>query len=92
MWRQTRGGDTLNVDPDIIPPGIRAVAECLARVKTDEAQDSCRNLLLMLAQGNPRFQVQVYKGLIALLPCTSPKAQQMAAHTLRAVQVSRASA
>ena len=67
--------------------GIRAVAECLAKVKTDEAQDNCRNLLLMLAQGNPKFQVQVYKGLIALLPCTSPKAQQMAAHALRTVQV-----
>ncbi|XP_076441453.1 armadillo-like helical domain containing protein 1 [Babylonia areolata] len=66
--------------------GIRAVAECLAKVKSEEAQDSCRNLLLMLAQGNPRFQVQVYKGLIALLPCTSPKAQQMAAHALRVVQ------
>ncbi|KAK7100658.1 armadillo-like helical domain containing protein 1 isoform X2 [Littorina saxatilis] len=66
--------------------GIRAVAECLAKVKTDEAQDSCRNLLLMLAQGNPRFQMQVYKGLIALLPCNSPKAQQMAAHALRVVQ------
>ena len=74
------------------PPGIRAVAECLAKAKTDEAQDSCRNLLLMLAQGNPRFQLQVYKGLIALLPCNSPKAQQMAAHTLRIVQVSRAAA
>lgn len=66
--------------------GIRAIAECLAKVKTDEAQDSCRNLLLMLAQGNPKFQGQVYKGLIALLPCSSPKAQQMAAHALRIVQ------
>nr|KAG5714104.1 hypothetical protein BaRGS_020432 [Batillaria attramentaria] len=66
--------------------GIRGVAECMAKAKTEETQDACRNLLLMLAQGNPRFQVQVYKGLIALLPCTSPKAQQMAAHALRVVQ------
>ena len=41
----------------------------------------------MLAQGNFKFEVQVYKGLIALLPCTSPKAQQMAAQSLRVVQV-----
>ncbi|ESP05225.1 hypothetical protein LOTGIDRAFT_227885 [Lottia gigantea] len=66
--------------------GIRAVAECLAKSKSEETQDSCRNLLLMLAQGNPKFQLQVYKGLIALLPCSSPKAQQMAAHSLRIVQ------
>ncbi len=42
----------------------------------------------MLAEGNSRFETQVYKGLIALLPCSSPKAQQMAAQTLRIVQVS----
>ncbi len=45
----------------------------------------------MLAQGNPKYQSQVYKGLIALLPCTSPKAQQMAAQTLRIVQVNKGS-
>lgn len=66
--------------------GIRAIAECLAKAKTEETQDACRNLLLMLAQGNPKFEVQVYKGLIALLPCSSPKAQQMAAQSLRVVQ------
>ncbi|XP_041358939.1 armadillo-like helical domain containing protein 1 isoform X1 [Gigantopelta aegis] len=66
--------------------GIRAVAECLAKSKSEETQDACRNLLLMLAQGNPKFEMQVYKGLIALLPCSSPKAQQMAAHALRIVQ------
>lgn len=66
--------------------GIRAIAECLAKSKTEETQDACRNLLLMLAQGNPKFEVQVYKGLIALLPCSSPKAQQMAAQSLRVVQ------
>ncbi|CAG2202989.1 Armadillo-like helical domain containing protein 1 [Mytilus edulis] len=43
-------------------------------------------IVFMLAQGNFKFEVQVYKGLIALLPCTSPKAQQMAAQSLRVVQ------
>ncbi|XP_078656583.1 armadillo-like helical domain containing protein 1 [Branchiostoma floridae x Branchiostoma belcheri] len=66
--------------------GIRAVAECLARAKSEETQEQCRQLLQMLAQGNPKYEVQVYKGLIALLPASSPKAQQMAAQTLRIVQ------
>ena len=39
-------------------------------------------------QGNPKYEGQVYKALIALLKCVSPKAQQMAAQTLRIVQVS----
>ena len=38
-------------------------------------------------QGNPKYVGQVYKALIALLKCVSPKAQQMAAQTLRIVQV-----
>ncbi|XP_033637132.1 armadillo-like helical domain containing protein 1 [Asterias rubens] len=66
--------------------GIRAVAECLARSKSEETQECARNMLQTLAQGNPKFESQVYKGLIALLPSSSPKAQQMAAQTLRIVQ------
>jgi hypothetical protein len=68
--------------------GIRAIAECLAKSRSEETQECARHLLQTLAQGNPKFEVQVYKGLIALLPCSSPKAQQMAAQTLRVVQVS----
>ena len=41
----------------------------------------------MILQGNPKYESQVYKALIALLKCVSPKAQQMAAQTLRIVQV-----
>ncbi|XP_033117089.1 armadillo-like helical domain containing protein 1 isoform X3 [Anneissia japonica] len=66
--------------------GIMAVAECLARSKSEETQDAARMLLQVLAEGNPKFQVQVYKGLIALLSSSSPKAQQMATQTLRIVQ------
>jgi Family of unknown function (DUF5578) len=50
-------------------------------------QECARHLLQTLAEGNPKFQSQVYRGLIALLPCSSPKAQHMAAQTLRIVQV-----
>ena len=67
--------------------GIRAIAECLAKSRSEETQECARHLLQILAQGNPKFEVQVYKGLIALLPCRSPKAQQMAAQTLRVFQV-----
>ncbi|KAH9499932.1 Armadillo-like helical domain containing protein 1 [Bulinus truncatus] len=66
--------------------GIRSVAECLAKSKLEDTQDACRNVLLLLAQGNPKFQNQVYKAFIALLPCSSPKAQQMACNSLRVVQ------
>lgn len=66
--------------------GIRAIAECLAKSKSEQTQEAARGLLEKLARGNPKFENQVYKGLIALLPCSSPKAQQMAAHTLRIVQ------
>ena len=40
-----------------------------------------------LLQGNPRYQEQVYKALISLLASASPKAQQLAAQTLKFVQV-----
>ncbi|XP_072048315.1 armadillo-like helical domain containing protein 1 [Amphiura filiformis] len=66
--------------------GIRAIAECLARSRSEETQECARTALQTLAQGNPKFENQVYKGLIALLPASSPKAQQMAAQTLRIVQ------
>ena len=44
-------------------------------------------ITMMIFQGNPKYEGQVYKALIALLKCVSPKAQQMAAQTLRIVQV-----
>ncbi|CAK8691746.1 armadillo-like helical domain containing protein 1 [Clavelina lepadiformis] len=66
--------------------GIRAVAECLAKSKHEDTQENARILLQLLAQGNPKYEMQVYKGLIALLPSSSPKAQQMALQNLRVVQ------
>uniref|UniRef100_UPI00398EE81B armadillo-like helical domain containing protein 1 isoform X2 n=1 Tax=Pristiophorus japonicus TaxID=55135 RepID=UPI00398EE81B len=66
--------------------GVRNVAECLANSKSEKTQEQAQILLELLAQGNPKYQLQVYKGLIALLPCTSPKVQQLALHTLRTLQ------
>ncbi|XP_069088905.1 armadillo-like helical domain containing protein 1 [Pleurodeles waltl] len=67
--------------------GVRAIAECLAKSKSEELQEDAQVLLESLARGNCKYQNQVYKGLIALLPCSSPKAQQLALQTLRIVQV-----
>ncbi|KAM4722937.1 armadillo-like helical domain containing protein 1 [Rhinophrynus dorsalis] len=66
--------------------GVQAVAQCLAKSTLEETQEQAQILLESLAYGNPKYQNQVYKGLIALLPCVSPKAQQLALQTLRTVQ------
>ncbi|XP_069837313.1 armadillo-like helical domain containing protein 1 isoform X2 [Dendropsophus ebraccatus] len=66
--------------------GVRAVAECLAKSKMEDTQEQAQMLLELLAHGNPKYHSQVYKGLIALLPCTSPKAQHLVLQTLRIVQ------
>ena len=67
--------------------GIRSVAECMAKSRSEKTQLEAKYLLESLAKGNPKYQTQVYKGLIAVLPCSSPKAQELAAQTLRIVQV-----
>ncbi|XP_060235731.1 armadillo-like helical domain containing protein 1 isoform X3 [Meriones unguiculatus] len=66
--------------------GVRAIAEFLAKSKSEETQEEVQVLLDTLVHGNPKYQNQVYKGLIALLPCGSPKAQQLALQTLRTAQ------
>ncbi|XP_062854791.1 uncharacterized protein LOC134317972 [Trichomycterus rosablanca] len=66
--------------------GVKVVAECLVKSRSEETQRSAINLLESLAHGNLRYQKQVYKGLIALLACRNPTAQQLVLHTLRKVQ------
>ena len=66
--------------------GIRAVAECLARTDCIECQEEAKSLLQELATGNPRYQKQVYKALIALLKSSSPEAQQIGAQILTTLQ------
>lgn len=68
--------------------GVRSIAEFLAKSKSEETQEEVQVLLDSLVHGNPKYQNQVYKGLIALLPSTSPKAQQLSLQTLRTAQVS----
>ena len=67
--------------------GVLAAAECVARSRSEETQECACRLLRTLADGNPKFQTQVYRGLIALLSSSSAKAQHMAAQSLRIVQV-----
>ncbi|XP_040421892.1 armadillo-like helical domain containing protein 1 isoform X4 [Cygnus olor] len=66
--------------------GVRCLAELLATSTSAEAQEEARVLLDSLGRGNPKYQNQVYKGLIAVLPCASPRAQQLALQTLGAMQ------
>ncbi|XP_077190121.1 armadillo-like helical domain containing protein 1 isoform X2 [Paroedura picta] len=66
--------------------GVRSIAEFLATSKSEETQEQVQILLDSLGHGNPKYQNQVYKGLIALLKCTSPKAQQLSLQTLRIMQ------
>ncbi|XP_068095632.1 armadillo-like helical domain containing protein 1 [Hyperolius riggenbachi] len=66
--------------------GVRSIAECLAKSKVEETQEQSQVMLDLLAHGNPKYQTQVYKGLIALLICESPRAQQLTLQTLRTVQ------
>ncbi|XP_030878643.1 armadillo-like helical domain containing protein 1 [Leptonychotes weddellii] len=66
--------------------GVRSIAEFLAKSKSEETQEEVQLLLDSLVHGNPKYQNQVYKGLIALLSCASPKAQQLSLQTLRTAQ------
>ncbi|XP_008149552.1 armadillo-like helical domain containing protein 1 isoform X1 [Eptesicus fuscus] len=66
--------------------GVRSIAEFLAKSKSEETQEEVQVLLNSLVHGNPKYQNQVYKGLITLLPSVSPKAQQLALQTLRTAQ------
>ncbi|KFP58499.1 Uncharacterized protein C1orf228, partial [Cariama cristata] len=60
--------------------------DLLATSNSAEAQEDVQVLLDSLGCGNPKYQNQVYKGLIAVLPSTSPRPQQLALQTLRVMQ------
>ncbi|ORX52517.1 ARM repeat-containing protein [Piromyces finnis] len=65
--------------------GIRAIADCLARSKSEETQDCAKNLLYQLGVGNPKYLIQVYKALMSILisPSVSVSCQQMSSQALR---------
>jgi len=71
---------------------VKAVAECLAKSEMEMTQGTAAALLESLAHGNPKYQNQVYKGLVALLACTLPRAQQLVLQILRIVQVQQCQA
>ncbi|NXL11269.1 ARMD1 protein, partial [Mesembrinibis cayennensis] len=66
--------------------GVQSLAEFLAASSSTEAQEDAQALMGSLGHGNPKYQNQVYKGLLAVLPCASPQAQRLALQTLRGVQ------
>nr|XP_023663244.1 uncharacterized protein C1orf228 homolog isoform X6 [Paramormyrops kingsleyae] len=63
--------------------GVQAIVECLAKSTSVDTKETASVLLESLAHGNYKYQKQVYKGLVALLQCTSPTAQQLALQNLR---------
>lgn len=67
--------------------GVKVIADCLAMSNRDETKEVASVLLESLSQGNPKYQYQVYKCLIAVMTCSSPKSQQLVLHTLRIVQL-----
>ncbi|XP_075280745.1 armadillo-like helical domain containing protein 1 isoform X2 [Opisthocomus hoazin] len=69
--------------------GVQSLAEFLATSSSAEAQEDVQVLLVSLGRGNPKYQNQVYRGLVAVLPCASPHAQQLALQALGAMQVGR---
>ncbi|XP_056894930.1 armadillo-like helical domain containing protein 1 [Takifugu flavidus] len=66
--------------------GAMAAAECLTHSGTGETQESAWMLLESLSHGNPKYEGEIYKGLIGHLTCTSAKAQQFVLHTLHTLQ------
>ncbi|KAM4549075.1 armadillo-like helical domain containing protein 1 isoform 2-T3 [Odontesthes bonariensis] len=72
--------------------GVRVIAECLFMTKKADTRQAAGALLESLSNGNPKHQDQIYKSLIALMTCASPKVQQVVLHTLRTVQLKLKSA
>ncbi|XP_022066134.1 armadillo-like helical domain containing protein 1 isoform X2 [Acanthochromis polyacanthus] len=72
--------------------GVKVIAEFLATSNTDERQEAASALLEALSHGNPKYQDQIYKSLIGLMTCSSPKAQQLVLHNLRSLQLKLKSA
>uniref|UniRef100_A0A665UQH9 Armadillo like helical domain containing 1 n=1 Tax=Echeneis naucrates TaxID=173247 RepID=A0A665UQH9_ECHNA len=72
---------------EIICESAKVVAECLAESCTEETQGKASVLLESLCQGNPKHQKQIYRSLISVMACNSPKAQLLILRTLRTVQV-----
>lgn len=66
---------------------MKVIAECMVKSNADKTQEMTWMVLESLSHGNPKYLSQIYKGLIALMTCTSPKAQQLVLLTLRTVQV-----
>ncbi|KAK5870136.1 hypothetical protein PBY51_024796 [Eleginops maclovinus] len=66
--------------------GLKALEEFLTKSNTDETQEAAWALLESLSRGNPKYENKVYKAMISLMTCTSPKAQQRVLHTLHTVQ------
>ncbi|KAI1889395.1 hypothetical protein AGOR_G00179370 [Albula goreensis] len=66
--------------------GVNVISECLVKSEVEKTQETVCSLLESLAHSNPTYQSLVYKSVISLLTCSSPRAQQLVLQTLRIVQ------
>ncbi|KFO74704.1 Uncharacterized protein C1orf228, partial [Cuculus canorus] len=66
--------------------GVQSLTEFLATSNSAEAQGDVQVLLDSLGHNNPKHQNQVYKGLVAVLPRDSRRAQRLALQMLGAMQ------
>uniref|UniRef100_A0A3B5KEG7 Armadillo like helical domain containing 1 n=1 Tax=Takifugu rubripes TaxID=31033 RepID=A0A3B5KEG7_TAKRU len=71
---------------ELICQSCGASSECLTHSGTGETQESAWMLLESLSHGNPKYEGEIYKGLIGHLTCTSAKAQQFVLRTLHTLQ------
>lgn len=67
--------------------GVQSLAKFLATCSSAEAQEDVQVLLDSFDRSNPKYQNQVYKGLIAVLPHAPPCAQLLALRMLQVMQV-----
>ncbi|XP_040466612.1 LOW QUALITY PROTEIN: armadillo-like helical domain containing protein 1 [Falco naumanni] len=66
--------------------GVRSLAKFLATSSSAEAQEDMQILLDSSDHGNPKYQNQVYKGLLAVLLHATPPSPPRALQTLGAMQ------
>ncbi|KAG9332142.1 hypothetical protein JZ751_015765, partial [Albula glossodonta] len=66
--------------------GVNVISECLVKSEVEKTQETVCSLLESLAHSNPTYQSLVYKSVISLLTCSSPRAQHLVLQTLRIVQ------
>ncbi|XP_041862469.1 armadillo-like helical domain containing protein 1 isoform X2 [Melanotaenia boesemani] len=67
--------------------GVKVIVECLAMSNSADILQIAGTVLESLSHGNPKYQDEIYKSLIAIIACVSAKAHQVILHILHTVQL-----